>query len=106
MPQTSNATTAQGDSVDYKLRFAIADDYGVIDRPVHTPVFMLSALLPHLTAEQGHDLYALVDDDGFICGASDPQAIDAILSALSTIHPDFVAPTFEHGEHLEILCAQ
>lgn len=109
MSQTSDTKIVQNDCVDYALRFARADDYGVIDRPTNTSIaqFNLSALLDHLSAEQQHDIYAILDDDGFICGASHPQAIAAILSALSALHSDFVAPTLEHGERLEILiCAQ
>lgn len=105
MSQTSDTKIALNDCVDYALRFAIADDYGVIDRPANTSIaqFNLSALLDHLSAEQQHDIYAILDGDGFICGNTDPQAIAAILSALSALHSDFVAPTFEHDEHLEIL---
>lgn len=105
MLKTVDNKADQSDTVDYALRFAFADDYGLIDRPVNASVsaFTLGALLPHLSFAQRHDIYALLDDDGCICGASDPQAVNAILSALSALHDDFVAPTFEHGEHLEVL---
>lgn len=68
MSQTSDTKIALSDCVDYALRFAIADDCGVIDRPVNASIvqFNLSALLDHMNAEQQHDIYAILDDDGFI----------------------------------------